>query len=323
MVDYEKLAMEFLRSLRGKRSQVAWSRRLGYRSNVAYAWEHGRRWPTGSETFRACVRAGIDVRSAWRGFFGTVTPDWLERLDPTTARGVAALLDEVRGNARINELADLADISRYSVSRWLSGKTEPRLPDFFRFFEVASTRLLDLVSELVPMEELPSVLPVWQRIETRREGVARYPWTQAILRVLELVDYRALPAHEPGWIAQRLGIDSAEEASCLAFLRETDQVTWTGTHFEGRTLAVDTRSRPSIGRTVKSHWTREGASRIEQGAPGQFSYLVFSVSREDFERIREHHLRYFNTLRGIISESTPTEVVAVANVQLFGLEDHD
>jgi hypothetical protein len=43
------------------------------------------------------------------------------------------------------------------------------------------------------------------------------------------------------------------------------------------------------------------------------------VSKADFERIRELHLRYFNTLRGIISESTPNELVAVANVQLFGL----
>jgi len=319
-VDFDALAMEFLRALRGQRSQVAWSRRLGYRSNVAYAWEHGRRWPTAAETFRACARSGVDVREGWRRFFGTVTPDWIDRLDPTTTRGVSGLLDEVRGNARINELAALAGISRYSVSRWLSGRTEPRLPDFMRFFEAASTRLLDLLSELVDMDQLPSVAPIWERIETRRQGVAMHPWTQAILRALELVDYRALPAHEPGWIARHLGIDEAEEARCLAFLRETDQVAWTGTHFEGRTVAVDTRSRPVIGRTVKSHWTREGARRIEQGAPGQFSYLVFSVSREDFERIREHHLRYFNTLRGIISESTPNEVVSVANVQLFGLE---
>jgi hypothetical protein len=62
-----------------------------------------------------------------------------------------------------------------------------------------------------------------------------------------------------------------------------------------------------------------GAKRIEEGAAGQFSYLVFSVSRADFERIREHHLRYFNTMRSIISESAPNEVVAIANVQLFGL----
>ena len=66
-----------------------------------------------------------------------------------------------------------------------------------------------------------------------------------------------------------------------------------------------------------------GSAPIEGGAPGQFSYVVFSVSESDFERIRELHLRYFNTLRGIIAASEPNERVAVVNVQLFGLEDSD
>jgi hypothetical protein len=49
---------------------------------------------------------------------------------------------------------------------------------------------------------------------------------------------------------------------------------------------------------------------------------VFTVSRADFERIRQAHLDYFRLLRSIVSESTPEEVVAVANVQLFALDDH-
>jgi len=319
-MDFERVAMEFLRALRGPRSQVAWSRRLGYRSNVAYAWEHGRRWPTAAEAFRASARNNVDVRAAWGRFFANAPPDWLFQLDPTTTRGVAALLEEVRAHTSITELAERTGISRYAISRWLAGKTEPRLPDFLRLFEAASTRLLDLVSEIVEMEALPSVSEVWRRIEARRNGAASHPWTQAILRVLEIEDYLALPAHEPGWIASRLGIPEEEEARCLAFLKETDQIRWTGVRFEGRTLAVDVRSRPTISRALKAHWTREGAQRIDSGASGQFSYLCFSVSRDDMERIRELHLRYFNTLRGIISESTPNEVVCVANIQLFGLE---
>jgi hypothetical protein len=172
---------------------------------------------------------------------------------------------------------------------------------------------------LVDPSGLPTVAEQIRLQEMRRTGAYRLPWTQAILRSLELVDYLALPAHQPGWIARHIGIDMAEEGACLDFLQETGQVEWTGTHYAGRTVAVDTRGRPEIGRRLKAHWTREGARRIDAGAPGQFSYVVFSVSDADFERIRELHLRYFNTLRGIISESTPNERVAVANVQLFGL----
>ena len=318
-MDYEQLAKEFLRALRGSRSQVAWSRRLGYRSNVAYTWEKGRRWPTAAEAFRAAERNGVDLTEALGRFFGAAPPEWLSVYNLTTAKAAAALLDEMRGNTAIVELAKRTDISRYAISRWLTAQTEPRLPDFFRLFEASSTRLLDLICTLVDPADIPTVAERIRLQEMRREGAYRLPWTQAILRSLELVSYRSLPAHQPGWIANRIGIDMQQEAACLAFLQETDQIEWTGTHYVGRTVAVDTRGRPEIGRRLKAHWTEEGARRINAGAPGQFSYVVFSVSESDFERIRELHLRYFNTLRGIISESAPNEMVAVANVQLFGL----
>lgn len=317
-LDYEKLGRELLLALRGKRSQTAWSRRLGYKSNVAYAWEAGRRWPTAAETLRAAARTHIDVRAALERFYGK-PPPWQSDLDPTTPAGVAALLDDLRGSTSIADLARQTGLSRYAISRWLSAATEPRLPDFLRLVEVASVRLVDLLAAFLDPRLLPSIAPLWERIEARRRGAAELPWTQAIVRVLELDAYRALPAHEPGWVAQRLGIEEAEEARCLAFLRDTGQVSWTGTHYHPDLQAVDTRRHPEIGRKLKAHWTRVGAERIEAGAPGQFSYNVFTVSAADFERIREAHLQYFHALRSIVAASSPNEVVAVANVQLFAL----
>jgi transcriptional regulator with XRE-family HTH domain len=318
-MDYAQLAREFLRSLRGRRSQVAWSRRLGYRSNVAYSWEKGRRWPTAAEAMRAAERNGVDLRAAFAHFFGRALPDWLDTHNLTTARATAALLDEMRGNTSIVELARRTGFSRFAISRWLTGQTEPKLPDFFCLLEESSTRLVDFVSAIVPATEMPTVEEQVRLAELRRTGAFEMPWTQAVLRCLELESYRATEAHQPGWVGRHLGMRPGDEAECLALLEETGQVAWNGTHYEGRTVAVDTRGRPEIGQRLKIHWTEEGARRIEAGSDGQFSYVVFSVSKEDFEQIRELHLRYFNTLRGIIADSSPNEMVAVANVQLFGL----
>ncbi|MFT5681019.1 MAG: transcriptional regulator with XRE-family HTH domain [Myxococcota bacterium] len=319
-LDYEQIARELLISLRGKRSQTAWSRRLGYRSNVAYAWESGRRWPTAAELMRAAGRSGLDVAAALTRFYGH-EPPWLEELAVDSPEAVARLLDDLRGNTPINDLAAASGISRYSISRWLSGHTQPRLPDFLRLVETASVRLIDLLAVLASPSSMPTVDPIWKRLEARRQGADKLPWTQAILRALELADYLALPAHEPGWIARRLGISDEEEARCLSFLRDTGQVHWQGVRYRIQKLAVDTNRNPTVNRRLKAHWSRVGAERVEQGAPGQFSYNVFSVSRADFERIREAHLRYFYALRAIVAESEPDEVVAVANVQLFMLGD--
>ncbi len=319
-LDHPQLARELLVALRGARSQVAWSRRLGYRSNVAYAWEAGRRWPTAAETFRACARTHIDLEASITRFYGT-RPPWLDEVRLDQPAGVATLLDDLRGSTSITDLARGAGLSRYSVSRWLSGTTQPRLPDFLRLVEAASLRLVDLLAALVDPRSLPSITALWETLEQRRRGAFELPWTQAVVRALELEDYRALPAHEPGWLARRLGIDSAEEARCIDFLRDTGRISWTGTHFRSDPLAVDTRRHPEVGRRLKAHWTQVGAERIAAGSPGQFSYNVFTVSRDDFERIRQAHLDYFRSMRAIVASSEPGEVVAVVNVQLFALDD--
>jgi len=97
-VDTHLLAREFLVSLRGKRSQVAWSRRLGYRSNVAYTWEAGRRFPTVAETFRAVQRSGLDLRSCMEDFYGHERRDWLDpHEDLATPQATAAFMRDLKG----------------------------------------------------------------------------------------------------------------------------------------------------------------------------------------------------------------------------------
>lgn len=318
-MDTERIAAEFLRALRAHRSQVQWSRWLGYRSNVAYAWESGRRWPTAAETFRAAGRAGIDVREALRLFYGEL-PAHLEEVDPAEPASIAWLLRDLKGRGTVTELADRTGVSRFSASRWLAGRTQPRLPDFLAVVEGASVRLVDFLTSFVAPEQLPSIMPLYQRIEARRKGAFDAPWTQAVLRALELSDYTALPSHREGWIAERLRIPVEEERRCIAYMELSGQVKWTGTHWAQEVVAVDTRRNPQIGRHLKGHWSSVARERIGRGSPGQFSYNVFSVSDADFERIREAHLAYFHALRAIVAESEPGERVAVANVQLFALD---
>ena len=317
-MDIEQISRELLIALRGERSQVQWSRRLGYKSNVAYTWEKGRRWPTAAEALRAAARTYVDVPASLVRFYGK-EPAWLAQHDPCSPAGVAAFLDDLRGARSVTDLAARAGRSRTQVSRWLSGQTQPRLPDFLALVEAASLRVVDLLAALVDPRLLPTLLPLWERLEARRKGAVTLPWTQAVVRCLELEDYRALPAHEPGWIAARLGIDGAEEQTCLAFLKDTGQVAWTGTHYRQQPIAVDNQPSPELWR-LRKHWTDVASARIEAGEPGQFSFNVFTCSRADLERIRAAHLHYFREMRAIVAESQPGEVVGVVNVQLFALE---
>jgi transcriptional regulator with XRE-family HTH domain len=320
-MNYEVLASEVIRALRGERSQAATSRRLGYRSNVVRTWEAGRRFPTASRFFWICGRLGVAPNQALRAFYAA-PPTWLPALDLTCADGVAQLLRDLRGKAKLAEIAARAGCSRFSLSRWLSGDTEPRLPDLLRLIEVISLRGLDFVASFVDPRSLPSAARRFDELETARRVAVELPWSHAVLRALELQDYLSLPRHQAGFIAAKLGIAVDEEQRCLSLLSRSGQIhkrrgLWRVKHV----LTVDTRSAPGAGKHLLWWWAQVGADRLKAGREGRFSYNLFSISERDLERLRELQLAYFRELRSIVAQSEPSERVVVVNLQLFALDE--
>src|SRR5262245_36209131 len=120
------VARQFLRALRGRRSQVAFSRRLGFASNVAAEWEPGRRVPPALTAFRACQVVGIDVLARLRAFRAS-TGASLRKLD---GAGLAAWLRAQQGKQAVAAIAERSGLSRHQVSRFLSGSAAPRLHHF-------------------------------------------------------------------------------------------------------------------------------------------------------------------------------------------------
>ena len=134
------------------------------------------------------------------------------------------LLDDLRGEATVVALAAGVGRTRFAVARWLRGKAQPRLPDFLRLIEATSLRALDFIACLVDPSALPSVAEPYRNLEATRRAAYDAPWSQAFLRGLELADYRALPTHQPGWLAARLQLSRHEEDSCLALLQQAGQI---------------------------------------------------------------------------------------------------
>jgi transcriptional regulator with XRE-family HTH domain len=318
--DFAAIARDLLRAIRGRRSQLAFSRRLGYRTNVVYAWEAGRSWPTAARALQATERTGVDVRAAITQFYRS-SPKWLERVSPTSPEGVAALLDDLRGRTSIVDLARAAQCSRFAVSRWLKGEAEPRLPDFLMMIETSSLRLLDFLGALTNPAQLPSVTKAWSELEASRKAAYEVPWTQAVLRVLELTDYHRLSRHAPGWIASRLGISLEEEQRCIKLLARTGQIRQRAGRWELREVrAVDTRRDARAELAAKTWWAELALERQLQSEDSIFSYNVFAVSERDLGQLRDLYRAYFRQVRSIIAQSQPSERVALISVQLVALD---
>ena len=144
----ELASRQFVRAVRGRRSQMSLSRRLGFRANVVAHWESGRSFPTAAIALQACRIRRTDVQGAFRRF-DERTAELVEVLDD---EALAAWLEKKRGQTPVGELAQRAGLSRFVVSRILHAKTRVRLPDFFRLVEATTKRLAVLVADLVDID---------------------------------------------------------------------------------------------------------------------------------------------------------------------------
>ena len=316
----EHAAQQFMRALRGKRSQQALARRLGYRGNPLTDWEHGRRYPTAREALRAASVLKVDVAAALARFAPGVVPE-LGEAGPS----LGPWLTQLGGEATITELAQRSGLSRFAISRWLAGRRHPRLPDFFRLVDAMTGRLPDLVAELVAIDEVPALAARFAAADAARRIAFEEPWTEAVLRVLESESQRARHAHRPGVIARRLGIPLETELRALARLEAAQLIGWDGVRYgDLRPITVDTRGGRKALHALRKHWALVAAERAgEPLASDLFGYNLFSVSAADYERIRELLRAAFREIRSIVAASEPPEQIGLLNLQLMRWNEPD
>jgi transcriptional regulator with XRE-family HTH domain len=316
----DQVSRDLVRHLRGGRSQPAFSKLVGFGSNVVYTWESGRRSPETSSFFRAARVAKVPVHERIVEFI----PEASSVVEPgriATPRAVQHIVRLLVGRAPKRELARRIGVDRTTLARWLAGNAEPRLPEFLRLVDVTTQRLLQFIGLFASPADLPSTQAAYRDLQAQQKLAFDLPWSHAVLRALELSSYDALDRHVPGCLGRHIGIDADEEQRYLDELAAAGQIRWEGSHWSlHRVLTVDTRVDPEQNRRLKAHWARIGLERLESGsAPGEalFSFNLFAISERSFQKIRELHLDYYDRVRAIVDESTTADRVVLMNLQLL------
>lgn len=323
----ELAARQFLRAIRGRRSQVSFSRRLGYRSNIALRWEAGRRFPTAVIALRACQRVGLDVQGGLQRFH-TASAAHLHKISDDN---LARWLEAQRGTRSVRAIAEQSGLSRFQVSRCLSGATKPSLPVFFALVDALSGRLAELLSYWVDMQEIPALLERYQADAAARECAYAHPWSSAVLAQIDAgrnVLHKGThgsdePFHSASTLAQEIATvlnvpspivsDSLHALQRAGVIRvQEDRVTIVGP------LLTDTRRDPEGARQLRKHWALVSAARLSAPqADDLFSHNVFAVSREDYAKLVVMQTRFYQDARAVIRESQPSEVAALMVLHLM------
>ncbi|MEQ1505221.1 MAG: hypothetical protein ABMB14_23510 [Myxococcota bacterium] len=304
------MARQLLRAIRGSRSQIAFCRKLGYRSNVATHWEGGSRFPDADEVLRAARVGGIDVEAALVRFHAPAAAAWVEG-------GVPAWLRALRGSTPHAFVAEAAGASRYQVGRWLRGDATPRLPELLTLIDAMTGRMPDWVAALVDVERVPAVLDAARARQRASRLLFDAPWSPAVITLLATT-----PAGTADDVAARLRIPADELAPAIDALVEAGLVA----RVDGapgvvpptqalRLLAPLTSSARGSERDrerVRLHWNDVSRRRLLGPEPGdQFGLDVLAVSRDDLARIRERYLAFYREVRAMVAASEPVETAAL------------
>ncbi len=312
------LSRELIRAMRGKRSQLALSRRLGFRTNVVYTWECGRSEPTALQLFHLAAATRRSPREALASFCRE-RPAWLPKRE-LDREAVAAFLEQERRGIPLVEIAEQTGVNRFSMARYLKCKADIKLPDLLRVLDYCTNRLPDFVALWADPAQVPSLAERWTELELARRAAYERPWSNAVLHCLELEDYQRSPKHQEGQIAAYLGISTQEERACLELLERSDQITWTGTHWRGNeSRAVSLSADRAAARAQAAWWVRVAAERAATHR-GMFAYNLCCVSGADLQRIAELQRECLRQIRGVIANSTPGERVALVNVQVMAFD---
>lgn len=303
--------------MRDKRSHSALSRRLGFKTNVVYTWEVGRCSPPIGDFLRFAEMLGRSfegvVRSYYRG-----EPPWEARSAALAERARFLLCDQ-RRSVSLAQLSRSTGVSRFALRRWFEGEAEPRLHEYLNVLNACSRRLADFIAELVNPELLPTLEEEWRILSLARQAAYQLPWSQAVLRVLETQDYKRLPKHEPGWIAERLNIPLQQEEESLDLLTKSRQVALDGDHFQPLAQrALNLRTSHTDARRLAAWWVKVASTRAQ--GDGMFAYNICGVTKADLERIQALQVDFLKQVRAIVAESDPVEHVALVAVQVFALD---
>lgn len=162
----------------------------------------------------------------------------------------------------------------------------------------------------------------WRRLELARRAAYEQPWSHAVLLALELRE--AERADQASWLEERLGASDRELQPALALLEATGQIRRRRGRWQlQRVLSVNTSQDRERAPALKVSWTETALTRLRRGAPGNYGYSVFAISRSDLRRLRDLHLEYVRAMQALIAASQPGECVGLYCAQLLDLAAHD
>ena len=310
MFQVAQVRTELLCAIRGKRSQLSVSRKMGYSFNQVGRWESGQTRLLWSDFDRFCQACRQDLNAALKTRFPSVNG----------SSQIVVLLRTLVGSATVAEVSRVTTISRDILSHIFRGKTSPTLDQVLTLLWTFHPSYIDFLGDIVELKRIPSLHEAYQRRCDLYKLYFRCPWVGAVERCFELDEYRNLAQHQPGFAARRAGLDLRLETEAIQLLLEIGAIRWRDKKYD----VVDTFSEVSGPEAqlngIIRYWLQRAEKNLKDTRKGRHysAYRVFTTSTETYDEIRQEYAAFHRRVSQLIAQDKykPTEL-RVLVTQLF------
>ncbi len=207
-VDYQKLAEEVIRLLRGVLTQRHVSERLGYTFNQVGKWESGFTRMKWDEFFRYAEELGVPMSGHFRYSFWTFHNE--------NELSVASTLRALE-NGLLSQSAACKS-ARKQIQKWLVAGTTPDLAEVLKLIGTRPAILFGWLSRFVDVRRLGSIQLLYEDFLRQRAVLMSNPLCAYVNAALQLEAYRDLVRHDERLLAEHSACSVREVRETLAIL---------------------------------------------------------------------------------------------------------
>jgi transcriptional regulator with XRE-family HTH domain len=246
-MDIKKIKRGLLKAARGKRSQLQLSRRMGFSFNQLYRWESDLTRIHWKEFIHLCEICKVDLKKVLKESISYKAD--LTRSD--------LFVQHVIGFKKIAVLSREVQISRFILSDWSKGRSEPSFDGVLKLLD--SRDLLTNFLEIFPGIELG--LELDKKLKSKRAARTFFyenPIAGAAWSCLDLSEYQAASRHTPGFIARHLGISTVEEKQVLDQMEQVGLVVLEKGKYRKNESNFNTRGDFEGEKRLREFWINKG-----------------------------------------------------------------
>lgn len=304
------IARELVKAVRRDKAQVLLSRRLGFRGNQLRRWESGDRQIGWDDFTRLCELCDAPLAASLRQVLRI----------PEAEHDGKSLVARLIGGASQSQISRVTGLSRYTILRWLQGKATPSLEDVLVLIHNCQYMLLELVAFLVDIDQVPTAHAAYELRRERKQVYYRHPIAPAVLCALNLDEYKALPAHVDGYVAEKLRLTPAEEAEVLAALEAVGKIEMKDSRYAVTAEQLELTDSQEI-RTWLAFWLDRAATVMrEVDNPHPLlncGFDLYATSRATAAKVKAEYLTYFKNVRALLaSDAGPRDTISVFSTLL-------